>query len=546
MSRPSASSSSRSGPGLALLTLLFLAIVIAIGVGLFSWDWHRAYRKRQVAAEVKQLGGDVRFGKPPEATGLISGWLHLLLGDEYFAEAMYVALKPRSEEDLEQLRAYPELRDLGLSGPGVTDAVLLKLPDIVQLESLDVRTAAITELGLQSLQAQSNLRSVSFQACALFSRDCEPAMKRLTELPHLDSLSFISCRLSEKSLEVLSGARSLTQLHLVDVNISEATILALRQANPALNVHLGWGTTDFGLQRIPENFFPSVQDMPQVNGLAFRKPCGSDAVLATLRDARSLTHLQLSECPVSDEGLGNLRNLTSLTYLNLVGLRTSETLAPAASQQPGSSGPVPAKGPITDAGLEPISHLTALTGLTISNCRITDEGLRHFAPLKNLTMIFVGSPGITDAGLVHLQGLTNLRVLDLPVAHIEGPGLKWLPASIECLDLSATPVNDEGVAIIAEQLPQLQMLTLTTTRVTDAGLGHLFSLTSLRHLDVMDTSVTADGVAELGRALPGCQIEHFSTARKIPPADQPTSESPSFDLDALKDGVPVPAGNDVN
>ena len=138
MSHWSDSNTPRSEPRFGLLVLLFLSVVIVIGLGLFSWNWNQAYQKRQVAASVKEIGGDVRFGKPPKATGIISGWLHLLLGDEYFADATYVHFKPRSEEDLELLRAYPDLKSLGLYGPGVTDAVLRKLPDVLQLESLQL------------------------------------------------------------------------------------------------------------------------------------------------------------------------------------------------------------------------------------------------------------------------------------------------------------------------------------------------------------------------------------------------------------------------
>jgi len=44
------------------------------------------------------------------------------------------------------------------------------------------------------------------------------------------------------------------------------------------------------------------------------------------------------------------------------------------------------------------------------------------------------------------------------------------------------------------------------TQVTDAGLGQLTDVGSLRHLDVRHTAVTADGVARLQRALPQCKI----------------------------------------
>ena len=184
-------------------------------------------------------------------------------------------------------------------------------------------------------------------------------MQRLTELPSLHTLEFTGCELSEGDLKVLHGARSMVDLSLHNENISEAAILAIRKANPGLNVHVGRATVNVGSGLVPQNFFPSASQMPQVKGLAFQKPYGSDATLAILRDARSLTHLQLDECPVSEEGLKCLRDLTALTCLQLNGKTPEAPQASDAQRQLESSGPSQAEYMITDAGLEPISHLTA-------------------------------------------------------------------------------------------------------------------------------------------------------------------------------------------
>ena len=44
------------------------------------------------------------------------------------------------------------------------------------------------------------------------------------------------------------------------------------------------------------------------------------------------------------------------------------------------------------------------------------------------------------------------------------------------------------------------------TEVTDAGLEHLQSLTSLQRLDLRNTQVTDEGVKKLQAALPNCEI----------------------------------------
>jgi len=249
---------------------------------------------------------------------------------------------------------------------------------------------------------------------------------------------------------------------------------------------------------------------------------------------------------VSEEGLQSLRELTALTCLQLMGKNPEAPQTSDPQRQSESSEPAHAEHVITDAGLEPISHLTALTDLIISSQPITDEGLRNFIPLKNLTSLFVSSSSITDAGLVHLQGLTKLRFLDLPSANIEGQGLRRLPVSLERLDLAETCVNDEGVAIIVEQLPSLISLNLAGTRVTDAGIRHLARLTALHSLNLYDTAITADGAAALGQTLPGCQIDHPFFARRSQASGESTNEPPSSDADAVQNGAPASAGTDMD
>jgi hypothetical protein len=52
----------------------------------------------------------------------------------------------------------------------------------------------------------------------------------------------------------------------------------------------------------------------------------------------------------------------------------------------------------------------------------------------------------------------------------------------------------------------LRVLCVGATSITDAGLVRLHSLTELEELRVRDTLVTAEGIAQLQRALPGCKV----------------------------------------
>jgi hypothetical protein len=94
---------------------------------------------------------------------------------------------------------------------------------------------------------------------------------------------------------------------------------------------------------------------------------------------------------------------------------------------------------------------------------------------------------LTDADLKNLQGRLE-----------EQPDLKVLV-------LRGTQVTDAGLVHL-QGLKKLDLLHLGNTQVTDAGLSHLQGLTQLRSLDLAGTQVTEEGVSRLREALPDCRI----------------------------------------
>ncbi len=63
-----------------------------------------------------------------------------------------------------------------------------------------------------------------------------------------------------------------------------------------------------------------------------------------------------------------------------------------------------------------------------------------------------------------------------------------------------------SVLLAVKKLPDLRSLDLSQMPLDDSDLEHLTPLNGLRHLDLTDTKVTAEGVAKLQQALPNCKI----------------------------------------
>jgi internalin A len=91
---------------------------------------------------------------------------------------------------------------------------------------------------------------------------------------------------------------------------------------------------------------------------------------------------------------------------------------------------------------------------------------------------------VTDAGLEELAALKGLTTLDLSGTRVTNAGLKEVAA-----------------------LKGLTTLRLSdNSRVTDAGLKELAALKGLTTLRLGESGVTAEGVAQLKKALPNCSV----------------------------------------
>ncbi|MEZ6144196.1 MAG: hypothetical protein R3B91_01935 [Planctomycetaceae bacterium] len=97
-----------------------------------------------------------------------------------------------------------------------------------------------------------------------------------------------------------------------------------------------------------------------------------------------------------------------------------------------------------------------------------------------------------EAGGQFSNHYKSLRLNDLPLTDEELRALEKLP-ELEILDLSGTQISDSGVASISG-LVFLRTLSLSNTAISDQSLKHLLPLADLRELYLMGTQITDDGL----------------------------------------------------
>ncbi len=129
--------------------------------------------------------------------------------------------------------------------------------------------------------------------------------------------------------------------------------------------------------------------------------------------------------------------------------------------------------------------------VTVEDARtVTGVNLLHGDPAEPRTLV--------DAGLVLFKLFPELKTVVLYNTAVTDHGLRHLATvtSLTALELGYTATGDDGLARV-KNLTALETLGLTETRVTDVGLAHLKGMTKLRVLSLNKTAVTDAGLIHL-------------------------------------------------
>ena len=200
-----------------------------------------------------------------------------------------------------------------------------------------------------------------------------------------------------------------------------------------------------------------------------------------------LAAVNLVGCSIDPADLSRLGGLEAITELHLPGPMWN----PRSSANKNQS-----------EALAKIAGLTTLETLTFSYSflayiRFFDEGFEQIAALKNLKEIRVRRTKVRGHSLAPF---TNLEALDLSYTPLDDEGLGNIEAmtGLKKLWIGDTLVTDEGMRPVG-RLTQLEELNLGGTGISDTGLEHLKGLRKLKKLDLLGADISDAGLAHLSQ-----------------------------------------------
>jgi hypothetical protein len=130
--------------------------------------------------------------------------------------------------------------------------------------------------------------------------------------------------------------------------------------------------------------------------------------------------------------------------------------------------------------------------------RLTDAGTAALRACHSLeSLLLYCCSNLTDETCRSVAALPNLRILALSQAS-KSPFDSPPPPRSQC-----KKITDEGLRHLGAGSPCLRKLELSSVkRISDAGVGHLLALSSLRNLNVHGCPLSPPALARL-RAKPG-------------------------------------------
>ncbi len=166
-------------------------------------------------------------------------------------------------------------------------------------------------------------------------------------------------------------------------------------------------------------------------------------------------------------------------------------------------------------GLANLIHLP-LKRLSMQGSAMTDRGLEEIKHMENLEYLNLANTGITDRGLVQIIGLNKLRELDLSgdqvgalTAYITS---KW--PNLQVLALNKTLVTDP-VVIYLGQNKSLKSLSIVDCKIGDLAINGLLK-SPIRELNLDGTLITDQALSTMAQ-MPGLKsvsLNHCALTQK--------------------------------
>lgn len=165
-----------------------------------------------------------------------------------------------------------------------------------------------------------------------------------------------------------------------------------------------------------------------------------------------LSHIVLTDCPVSDSTLQRLTSSRGLNWVNLSGTRVTSVTCNRLARLPSLESLDLSRSNVTEIAQQP-SQFPRLTTMWLDSLALSPNSFEHLSMISSLEYLSLRRTSVADRDIESFTNLVNLTELDL----------------------RDTAITDVAIPALAK-LPQLRYLYLTGSQVSASGAGALRKL----------------------------------------------------------------------
>jgi len=335
-----------------------------------------------------------------------------------------------ADDDVRQLRSCKSLRALDLREcTGVSSAGLVVVRDLPLLYELCLAGVPLGDLTEEVSSVLAGFAVVDLRGTGLPESTLAALRRRMSPDAVLMTGTYVS------AADQSAAMSRLTDLRVVftsDRYLHQWAGLFRRGPLPGEFERAHWFDIAFGKTTDPAVLDEKLTLLHKLNRVRGLYIAGSGAGDGHARNLASLTELEglgMSECQITDVGVGELRTLKKLRLLALAGNRVTDATAPIFADLPELRALFLGGTSITDGGLVHIGRCRSLVTLDLSETGITDAGLVHLKDLQ-LSRLNLSSTRVSPEGLRHIQHMDSLSTVDIrgtgiTEADMSAAGIRW-------------------------------------------------------------------------------------------------------------------------
>ncbi len=331
-----------------------------------------------------------------------------------------------------------------------------------------------------------DVETISLEGSAFNDETCAP----LAKMKKLKSVTVNNANIQDQTLEMLATLPELTYLDIRrDLKLNNASLEILQKMPKLTELHAHYNSfTNSGVNKISKVQTLKVVDVRGCSDVSDN----SAKYLAKLPELEQVYFRFM----ISNEGIGYLANAPKLKFAEFQDCNG-----------------------INAESVDSFLKMPALTGLRFFRCKGIDDATIQGIAQRPLERIELRDLNLSNEGIAPLKNQTGLKTIELSeLASVDAAGLTDLLSSLKGIDritFFAIDLNDEGVAKLVENNPDLTNFAARAVVVSDAAIDSILKLSKLTSLDLRSNSgISADALLKL-KALTGLKTLYLKDTQIV-------------------------------